>query len=664
MKNNNQIFKILITFLVIGSFILPAKADIEIDNSKYSNLIMIDKVYMSPKGLLLGENNNNPSLNPIQGLYLDAKLELNPISKAMAGHRISDILFHQDRYYVSTINSVNGTTGIYMLDKDLQNPTHIGKNAVVTKMHIFQNRIFYGGDNIGLWSVKLDGSDNTMHFGGDTSGPKISIIGSNSKDLYFVTTGPLYYYQGSTGYVYNLVTLATPQNMVVFEDFLIISNKNKLFKVNLQGKILWEKSFTNNISLMTTYLDYLFIVERGASDQIFNFSKDKGETIYKSKKVFNSAYAIKSLAFTGTKEINVFVNFYNYGINKGRFIFDFEDNQFLTTPFSSSKSSDLVDKISSFFDHKYPLLGNLSEPEDAKNKTLNFMGKELPTPYLYYSSHDGIDFAVPMYTPILSAEAGEATYFYNPGGLGHAFVIYHSNGYVTVYGHLDEVGLVSKGTVTVSKGQKIGRVGMSGNTSGPHLHFVVYKGTRELQNKVDPFGWQANFVDPWSTYKFTFGGKELQGSKSIYIWKDRVNYQNKVLSSNQEETLDETYFSILSRKETNPNQKLISYSHTPPVYDQKNYQYRSNTSFSYLTSDLNNNLVSNVAQIKYKGFESYLDEKIYSIYEVKEGKQIRLESTYDQSQKTLGAEVNLNSDYLVLKESQKKIVSASNFKIK
>jgi len=490
------------------------------------------------------------------------------------------------------------------------------------------------------------------------------MLGSNSKALYFVTTGPLYFYDASTGYVYNLVTLATPQNLLVYEDFLIISNKNKLFKVNLEGKILWEKAFTNNINLLTTYLDYLFIVERGVSDQIFSFSRDNGETIYKSKVKFNSTYNIKSVAFAGKKEIDVFINFYNFGIYKGRFVFDFEDNQFLTLPFTSTKKTDLVDKISSFFDHKYPLLGNLTEPSEAKNKTMNFMGKELPQPYMYYSSHDGIDFAVPMYTPILSAEEGQASYFYNPGGLGHAFVISHPNGYITVYGHLDEVGLITKGSVNVAKGQKIGRVGMSGNTSGPHLHFVVYKGTRELQNKVDPFGWQANFTDPWSVYKFNFYGKELQGSKSIYLWKEKVSYQNKVLGSLTNETLDEKYFKILTQSGTNPVQKLISYSHTPPIYDQKNFIYRSNTSFTYTTTDLLNNQISNLSKISFKGFESPLDEKIYSIYEIKEGFYFRKESTFNELEKTLNTEVDLNGDFLVLKENQKKIKSASNFKTK
>jgi len=164
MKNYTQFLPIVTAFLVLNILIVPVRADLEIDNSKYSNLIMIDKVYISPLGLLYGENNNNSSLNPKQGLYLDKKLDLNPVHQAMQGYRISDILYFDNKYYISTINNVNGTTGIYKLDADLKNPVHIGKNSVVTKMHIFQNRIFYGGDNIVLWSMKLDGTDNKMHF--------------------------------------------------------------------------------------------------------------------------------------------------------------------------------------------------------------------------------------------------------------------------------------------------------------------------------------------------------------------------------------------------------------------------------------------------------------------------------------------------------------------
>jgi murein DD-endopeptidase MepM/ murein hydrolase activator NlpD len=639
-------------------------AEIEMDFNNYSNLIMINKIYMSPKGLILGENNNNSSLNPTQGLYLDEKLELKPTHKLLTGYQIGDILYFQGNYYVSTLNSVNGISGIFKIDKDFKSYQQIGKNAPVTVMHIFQGRIFYGGENIGLWSIKPDGTDNKIHLGSDVSGPKISFISSNSKNLYFVTTGPMYYYDGNSGFVYNLLTIVSVQSLLAYDDFLITSNKNKIYKIGLDGKILWEKSFTNNVTYTTRYLDYLFIIERGSLEQRISVSKDKGESIYKSNTSFTPTFTIKNLAFTGDKDIRIFINFYNNGIYQGKFIYDFEDYKFLSIPFRNSGPQDLVDKISSFFDHKYPLLGNLSEPTEAKGKTMNFMGRELPEPYHYYSSHDGIDFAVPMYTPILSAEEGEATYFYNAGGLGHAFVIYHPNGFVTVYGHLDENDLLTKGTTYVSKGQKIGKVGMSGNTSGPHLHFVVYKGSRELQNKVDPFGWQANFTDPWSVYDFSFNGKTLKGSKSFYLWKDSVSYQSKVLSQTTGQEIGNKSFNIAIGQSTSPEPTIITYVPVPPVYDQKNYLYQSNTSFNYQNKDYFNNIVQRKGVIAFKGFNSLEDEKKYSIFKVQNNSPVKVETRFNPQDKTLEIEEDINGDYLVLKDNIKKIKSTSSFATK
>ena len=191
--------------------------------------------------------------------------------------------------------------------------------------------------------------------------------------------------------------------------------------------------------------------------------------------------------------------------------------------FNFKNSNDLYDKITSYFDHRFPYLGNLIEETEFSKTTLNFLGKELPEPYLYYSSHDGIDFGLPLNAPIYAVESGEASYFYQEGGLGNTIMISHPNGYITLYGHLSSEDLVTKSKTTVIKNQKIGKVGMSGNTNGPHLHFTTYKGSKILNNKVDPFGWFGSFTDPWS-------------SQSAYLWKikpEKLNYQLNLSRANQ-----------------------------------------------------------------------------------------------------------------------------------
>ncbi len=88
--------------------------------------------------------------------------------------------------------------------------------------------------------------------------------------------------------------------------------------------------------------------------------------------------------------------------------------------------------------------------------------------------HNGVDLAAPLNTPILAAAAGTVVISRSGGwngGYGTYVVIKHPNGAQTLYGHLNET-LVTEGE-TVSKGQKIGKMGNTGQSTGVHLHFEV-----------------------------------------------------------------------------------------------------------------------------------------------------------------------------------------------
>lgn len=91
--------------------------------------------------------------------------------------------------------------------------------------------------------------------------------------------------------------------------------------------------------------------------------------------------------------------------------------------------------------------------------------------------HDGIDLAVPVGTQILAVAGGKVLYAARFTTYGNLVVIKHRNGYSSAYAHLKRM-YVKKGQ-TVKQGQKIGTVGMTGKTSGPHLHF-------EIQKNIDP----------------------------------------------------------------------------------------------------------------------------------------------------------------------------------
>lgn len=87
------------------------------------------------------------------------------------------------------------------------------------------------------------------------------------------------------------------------------------------------------------------------------------------------------------------------------------------------------------------------------------------------TNHKGMDFAAPIGTPIYAAAGGTVTSASYSGNAGNMIVINHGNGLQTYYMHCNSMYV--RAGQTVSKGQNIGAVGSTGNSSGPHLHFQV-----------------------------------------------------------------------------------------------------------------------------------------------------------------------------------------------
>lgn len=104
----------------------------------------------------------------------------------------------------------------------------------------------------------------------------------------------------------------------------------------------------------------------------------------------------------------------------------------------------------------------------------------------FWSHHPGIDIGAPKGTPIYAADSGyvvTAGWDQERVSYGFMILINHGNGFVTRYGHLSSFN-VEVGD-SVKKGQLIGRVGSTGNSTGPHLHFEIIK-NGERRN---PFGY-------------------------------------------------------------------------------------------------------------------------------------------------------------------------------
>lgn len=94
--------------------------------------------------------------------------------------------------------------------------------------------------------------------------------------------------------------------------------------------------------------------------------------------------------------------------------------------------------------------------------------------------HTGVDISAPRGTPVRAAMDGTVLFTGWYGGYGKLVVVDHRNGVSTLYGHLSAI-LVAPGQ-RVTQGQVLGRVGSTGYTTGPHLHYEIRRNGRP----VDP----------------------------------------------------------------------------------------------------------------------------------------------------------------------------------
>ncbi|WP_024469436.1 peptidoglycan DD-metalloendopeptidase family protein [Treponema pedis] len=111
----------------------------------------------------------------------------------------------------------------------------------------------------------------------------------------------------------------------------------------------------------------------------------------------------------------------------------------------------------------YPITGRLTSP--FGNRRDPFTGR--------LSFHTGIDIAAPVGTQIKATLDGTVAYTGVSVIYGNYVIISHGGGYQSMYGHLSAVA-VKRGQ-TVNQGGIIGKVGNTGRSTGPHLHFSVYK---------------------------------------------------------------------------------------------------------------------------------------------------------------------------------------------
>lgn len=588
----------------------------------YNNFLT--SVESTPWGILVGEFDTRMWLNPppTNDIYLSKDLGLTWTPLGLAGRAITDIKFYGGKIYAATYYVKNNKNGLFVTDDLGKTWKQIGPMFSPTKVNRDSKTIYLGGENNGLWISQDDGVTWVQKIGSGQFGPNIKAIES-FENITFVTTISETYKTTDHGTTWAKISFFDAKSI---EQFCIGKNiifagstgASGLFKSS-DNALTWTKiqSFGNYGVGDLIYYDnrvYAGRINPSFSDMYTVYeSSDLGNTwedtqlnVPSSKRVLDTAWVFSNPAKLFAVSLNN--GFYKYAVSS----WEPEKLPFLEIPWRNGTTAELLDKITSFFDHEYPLLGyNYQiEPVYADDTTLNFYGEKHREPEMYYSSHNGTDFALSYGDEILAASDGIATY-YNCSGCGNSIRIEHPNGYQSIYMHLQKNGLVTtEGNIPVSTGDVIGKVGMTGNTNGPHLHFEVLKSGLYPDDLTDPYGWlDPESEDPWPLFSWQDLLGQHYGTKDYYLWNNELSGTSNFIVGNSGVSLGNITIN-LSGSSVPPQTIYLKNYLQPQIPElQKILKYVPNTSVLINAYDLLGQEItsfSNPVEIKIDFSDSYL----------------------------------------------------------
>ncbi|WOD44731.1 M23 family metallopeptidase [Hwangdonia lutea] len=403
--------------------------------------------------------------------------------------------------------------------KDKPEPTPVLQEevAIVEK----PKEVYEFGFNLNDYTVKRDTIKKGDTFGvileqNNIGYPKIFHIAEKAKDTFDIR-------RLQVGKPYTMLfskdSIEVPESFIyqpTKEEYVVINFKDSIHAFKSRKPITYvEKTLsgviTSSISETLDEKGISAVLTNKLADDIYAWTIDfrrlqKGDrfkVIYTDKYIDDSIYGgihdVKAAYFEHNKE-----PFYAF--------------QFVT---------DSTKGIIDYFNHeaknlrraflKSPIkFGRLSSRYNLKRRIAYYGYKIRP--------HRGTDFAAPVGTPIMATANGTVTASTRRGGNGKYVKIRHNATYETQYLHMSK-RLVKVGQF-VKQGDIIGRVGMTGNTGGPHVCYRFWKNGRE----VDPFKQKLPEAKPISdSLKFKF----LEYIKPIKYKLDNIQFEPEIIEQEQ-----------------------------------------------------------------------------------------------------------------------------------
>ncbi|MEO6290138.1 MAG: M23 family metallopeptidase, partial [Ginsengibacter sp.] len=110
--------------------------------------------------------------------------------------------------------------------------------------------------------------------------------------------------------------------------------------------------------------------------------------------------------------------------------------------------------------------------------TSSFGHRENPFGGDNIETHKGLDIKGPSGSPVKAMAKGNVAFAGPRGGFGNCIILKHGNGFETLYGHLSKI-TVSLGQ-KIDIGQQIGKIGSTGRSTGPHLHYEIHRNGEKI----------------------------------------------------------------------------------------------------------------------------------------------------------------------------------------
>ena len=110
--------------------------------------------------------------------------------------------------------------------------------------------------------------------------------------------------------------------------------------------------------------------------------------------------------------------------------------------------------------------------------TSTFGHRENPFGGSNVETHKGLDIRGPLGAPVRAMAKGVVKFAGPRGGFGNCIILKHANGFETLYGHLSKI--LVKPAQKIDIGQQIGKIGSTGRSTGPHLHYEIHRNGQRI----------------------------------------------------------------------------------------------------------------------------------------------------------------------------------------